>query len=136
MAAEKLTRARLLQILFMMSLLITAFFWRTFNHDTSISAKTCVLHNNQCDIKAVSGPVSIRVGANSSDDFSLTVTSMEKPTKVLFYINKNKKIEAESVDGNTDDKYVYTVPTSNLDVNEKPERAIVFLNEDQVKVAF
>ncbi|MEF1262126.1 hypothetical protein QTO16_25055 [Vibrio harveyi] len=35
MAAQKLTKARLAQILIMLSLLIGAFFWRTFTYETS-----------------------------------------------------------------------------------------------------
>ncbi|UTZ21751.1 hypothetical protein [Vibrio campbellii] len=35
MAAQKLTKARLAQILIMLSLLIGAFFWRTFTYETN-----------------------------------------------------------------------------------------------------
>lgn len=35
MAAQKLTKARLVQILIMLSLLIGAFFWRTFTYETN-----------------------------------------------------------------------------------------------------
>ncbi|TOH22869.1 hypothetical protein CGH46_25505, partial [Vibrio parahaemolyticus] len=37
MPAQKLTKARLAQILIMLSLLVGAFFWRTFTHETSTS---------------------------------------------------------------------------------------------------
>ncbi|MGF1684840.1 hypothetical protein [Photobacterium minamisatsumaniensis] len=52
MAAEKLTKGRLIQILFLMAVLITAFVWRTVTYDNSISetttAITCTLSADGC----------------------------------------------------------------------------------------
>jgi len=52
MAAEKLTKARLLQILFLMAVLITAFVWRTVTYDeltpTNDSATQCQISAESC----------------------------------------------------------------------------------------
>lgn len=44
MAAQKLTRGRFVQIIIMLTLLLTAFFWRTVNHE-SIENIDCRLEN-------------------------------------------------------------------------------------------
>ncbi|PSU34681.1 hypothetical protein C9I99_06180 [Photobacterium lutimaris] len=52
MAAEKLTKGRLFQILFLMTILITAFVWRTVTYDKidgeEINAETCNLTAEKC----------------------------------------------------------------------------------------
>ncbi|GAD79571.1 hypothetical protein [Vibrio ezurae] len=47
MAVEKLTKGRLIQIIVTFSVLIIAFTWRTFNHDSSLklSDLTCGIQN-------------------------------------------------------------------------------------------
>ncbi|ELR64518.1 hypothetical protein C942_02331 [Photobacterium marinum] len=58
MAAEKLTKARLIQILFLMTVLITAFVWRTVTYDDNqpvdetavrcqITAESCVIEGRE-----------------------------------------------------------------------------------------
>ncbi|MFC1503489.1 hypothetical protein ACFL53_03945 [Pseudomonadota bacterium] len=49
MAAEKLTKARLIQILFLMTILITAFVWRTITYNDSKPAEENAI---QCQVKA------------------------------------------------------------------------------------
>ncbi|TNZ67569.1 hypothetical protein CGK42_21070, partial [Vibrio parahaemolyticus] len=48
MPAQKLTKARLAQILIMLSLLVGAFFWRTFTHETSTSVECS--QKERCDV--------------------------------------------------------------------------------------
>lgn len=55
MAAEKLTRGRLIQILVLMTVLITAFIWRTVTYsqldqggEVALNAKKCLLNDNVC----------------------------------------------------------------------------------------
>ncbi|MGF1686808.1 hypothetical protein L4C36_08930 [Photobacterium japonica] len=52
MAAEKLTKGRFIQILFLMAVLITAFVWRTITYKeestTDSSAFTCLLTADSC----------------------------------------------------------------------------------------
>lgn len=54
MAAEKLTRARLIQIIFLMVVLISAFTWRTLTYEPISSVnppiKSCDLTNEKCEI--------------------------------------------------------------------------------------
>ncbi|MGF1758767.1 hypothetical protein L4D76_12650 [Photobacterium sagamiensis] len=49
MAAEKLTKSRLIQILFLMTVLITAFVWRTITYNESKLAEENAI---QCQVKA------------------------------------------------------------------------------------
>lgn len=55
MAAEKLTKGRFLQIIFLMAVLITAFVWRTVTYEdtttTASSAFSCVLGSQNCTDK-------------------------------------------------------------------------------------
>ncbi|MCQ1059866.1 hypothetical protein LRP52_30215 [Photobacterium sp. ZSDE20] len=52
MAAEKLTKGRFIQIIFLMTVLVTAFVWRTVTYDESeggsINAETCELTAEKC----------------------------------------------------------------------------------------
>ncbi len=50
MAAQKLTRARLVQIIVMMILLITAFIWRTLEYKPSNNAELCDFKKNICEL--------------------------------------------------------------------------------------
>ena len=54
MAAEKLTRARLIQIIFLMVVLISAFTWRTLTYEPTSSVnppvKSCDLTLKKCEI--------------------------------------------------------------------------------------
>ncbi|UPQ86779.1 hypothetical protein [Vibrio sinaloensis] len=52
MAAEKLTRGRFVQIIIMLTLLVSAFFWRTIDHSSQQSAscfieQECVFYVNE-----------------------------------------------------------------------------------------
>lgn len=50
MAGEKLTKQKLVQIIIMLTILIIAFFWRTFNYDNGKTALSCVMHPS-CEVK-------------------------------------------------------------------------------------
>ncbi len=49
MAAEKLTSARLIQIIIMMTLLVTAFVWRTLDYQDAEDQGVCLSSDKQCD---------------------------------------------------------------------------------------
>jgi hypothetical protein len=69
MPAQKLTKARLAQILIMLSLLIGAFFWRTFTYETS-SVVDCS-QKQRCDVTIGTEKITINKG---SDGFSIEST--------------------------------------------------------------
>ncbi|PFG56148.1 hypothetical protein ATG66_2474 [Vibrio sp. ES.051] len=62
MPAQKLTKARLAQILIMLSVLIGAFFWRTFTHET-INTIDCS-QKERCDVTI--GEEKITINRDSS----------------------------------------------------------------------
>ncbi|MGR5206727.1 hypothetical protein [Vibrio sp. PNB23_22_7] len=66
MPAQKLTKARLAQILIMLSLLVGAFFWRTFTYEAS-SIVDCS-QKQRCDVTI--GPEKIIIN-KATDGFSL-----------------------------------------------------------------
>jgi hypothetical protein len=57
MAAERLTKARLAQILAMLTLLVIAFTWRTFNHDMEPKVECQV--NKQCIISISANKIDV-----------------------------------------------------------------------------
>ncbi|CAM4408393.1 hypothetical protein [Vibrio agarivorans] len=64
MAAEKLTKGRIGQILVMMTLLISAFWWRTFEHnDTGSKIVSCDI-GSTCHIHEMLTNVQLRVENN------------------------------------------------------------------------
>ncbi|MCJ2376600.1 hypothetical protein LNL84_07095 [Vibrio sp. ZSDZ34] len=58
MAAERLTKARLAQILAMLTLLVIAFTWRTFNHNVEPKVECQV--NEQCIISISDNKIDVR----------------------------------------------------------------------------
>lgn len=59
MAAEKLTKARLVQILIIMAILVTAFSWRTIQHSKQESFKVNCQIGQTCLIKTKQGSFNI-----------------------------------------------------------------------------
>jgi hypothetical protein len=57
MPAQKLTKARLAQILIMLSVLVGAFFWRTFTHET-LNSVDCS-QKERCDLTISGEKISI-----------------------------------------------------------------------------
>jgi len=64
MAAEKLTKLRLIQIFIMMLVLVTAFIWRTLTYDKQ--ENVCTVPNN-CTVSASSAIIDV-VFINSDDE--------------------------------------------------------------------
>ncbi|MGP8305014.1 hypothetical protein [Vibrio sp. YIC-376] len=57
MPAQKLTKARLAQILIMLSILVVAFFWRTFTHETPNTVDCS--QKERCDLTISGEKISI-----------------------------------------------------------------------------
>ncbi len=62
MPAQKLTKARLAQILIMLSILVVAFFWRTFTHET-LSRVDCS-QKERCDVTIGGELITIKRNTN------------------------------------------------------------------------
>ncbi|CAH1596122.1 hypothetical protein [Vibrio rotiferianus] len=72
MAAQKLTKARLAQILIMLSVLIGAFFWRTFTYETSRDVDCS--QKQRCDVTIGQSKITIN---KSSNGFSIESTEID-----------------------------------------------------------
>lgn len=73
MAAEKLTKARLVQILIIFSVLATAFTWRTFQHQPQQNTDTACQIDQTCTLKVDDIELSMLFERQADD--SLTITS-------------------------------------------------------------
>ncbi len=82
MAAEKLTTARLVQILVVLTLLIAAFTWRTFNYSNSQNKDQCSLNSGACSVDVSGGTVEIMLFNQEDGGVALRVDSPEKPSSL------------------------------------------------------
>ncbi len=116
MAAQKLTKARLAQILIMLSLLVIAFFWRTFTYETN-STVDCS-QKQRCDVTIGTEKVVI---TKRTDGFSLE-------------LKENSSIKIDLNQGGNflevDDKYL------NVEWNRISEDKVIRfkLNQNNVEV--
>lgn len=73
MAAEKLTKARLVQILIIFSVLATAFTWRTIQHQPQKNTDIVCQVAQSCTIKV--DDIELSITFERKDDDSLTITT-------------------------------------------------------------
>lgn len=99
MPAQKLTKARLAQILIMLSVLIGAFFWRTFTHE-SVTSIDCS-QKERCDV-TIEGEI-ITINRDSTGISLETIKSSTlkiDPNQSGEFINldrEHKKIEWDTM---------------------------------------
>ncbi|EIF2702999.1 hypothetical protein Q4905_004119 [Vibrio alginolyticus] len=90
MPAQKLTKARLAQILIMLSVLISAFFWRTFTHE-SVNSVDCS-QKERCDVTIEGEIITI-----NRDSMGISLETTESSTLKIDlnqsgnFINLNEK---------------------------------------------
>ena len=81
MAAQKLTRGRLIQIIILMIILISAFIWRTITYQantiTKIPLKVCSLNTGSCLFNINNKAVTV----------TLTPETLQAETRMTLYIN-------------------------------------------------
>ncbi|OLQ70021.1 hypothetical protein BIT28_10800 [Photobacterium proteolyticum] len=91
MAAEKLTKARLIQILILMAVLITAFVWRTvtYEENTSIddSATNCLITAEYCAVDGSNKKLGLSLNpypvvANSEVTLRISNTNVKPVAKI------------------------------------------------------
>ena len=104
MAAEKLTKARLIQILFLMTVLITAFIWRTISYkdttETTHDTVVCLLSAGSCKIEGQEQGELLTI--------SLTPYPVKADTELVLHI------------GNTNVKPVATVEDIEMNMRAIP----------------
>ncbi|GLT14040.1 hypothetical protein [Vibrio algivorus] len=103
MAAEKLTKARLVQILIIFSVLATAFTWRTFQHQPQKKTDTVCQIDQSCTIKVDDIELSILFERETDDLLTISVQLIDSKKKTQLqdlalnsYVildNKNHQLE-------------------------------------------
>ncbi|MCF7353400.1 hypothetical protein [Vibrio sp. CK2-1] len=81
MAAEKLTKARLVQILIIFSVLATAFTWRTFQHQPQQSTDTVCQIDQNCTIKVDDIELSMLFERETDDSLMILAQPVDSKTK-------------------------------------------------------
>ncbi|KXF80590.1 hypothetical protein [Enterovibrio coralii] len=136
MAAEKLTTARLVQILVVLAVLITAFTWRTLDYSPESKELSCVLKDQSCSVSIKDDTVVISVIKQEDTLKRVEVVSNVKPQSVTALEGKNKivlaDISSEADSANT--KYIYGV--NNTDAVLINGKLNLIIDQDQVEINF
>ena len=136
MAAEKLTTGRLVQILVVMSVLITAFIWRTMNYSSNGTALICQISVGACSVSVDSESVDIHLLKQEDGSDALAITSRIKPTYLR--IDSEPKIsvlaQKEIARDNSAATYIYVFPESVKTGSTK--KLILFIDQDQIAINF
>ena len=111
MAAQKLTKGRFIQIIIMLTLLVVAFFWRTYTYDMSKKV-TCDLQQS-CSFY-VNGTEFI--AAKTADNIEI-VTS-----------NSDWEIQTEAVNSKANNSW--QVQLVNIKSKESYKRELIFSNKE------
>ncbi|PMN88235.1 hypothetical protein [Enterovibrio norvegicus] len=136
MAAEKLTTGRLVQILVVMSVLITAFIWRTMNYSSNETALICQISVGACSVSLESHTVDIHILKQEDGEESLAVTSRVKPINLRVDSERGNNVilQQEIARDNSDTTYIYVLPES---VKTGPnQKLILFIDQDQIAINF
>ncbi|MBE1274426.1 hypothetical protein [Enterovibrio baiacu] len=136
MAAEKLTTGRLVQILVVMSVLITAFIWRTMNYSSNETVLICQMSAGACSVSVDSDTVDIRLFKQGDGTQELAITSRVEPThlRVDSEQKNNELMQKEIARDNSETTYIYVLPESvKTGSNQK---LILFVDRDQIAINF
>ena len=126
MAAEKLTRARLVQILIIFSVLATAFTWRTFQHQPHKNTDTVCQINQNCTIKVDDIELSMLFERETDNSLTILAQPFDSKTKLqgltlnssVTFDNKSHQLEQQinikitsSIDNS---RWSISTPTGNM----------------------
>lgn len=136
MAAEKLTTARLVQILVVLTLLIAAFTWRTFNYSNSQNKDQCSLNSGACSVDVSGGTVEIMLFNQEDGGVALRVDSPEKPSSLTSTFPKTNIDLTARIDNKNDgiNGYVYTLP-DDVEISQT-QKLLLVIDQDQIEINF
>ncbi|MBV7296774.1 hypothetical protein [Enterovibrio paralichthyis] len=136
MAAEKLTTARLVQILVVLILLIAAFTWRTFNYSNTQNKDQCSLNSGACSVGISGGTVEIKLFNQEDGGVVLRVNSPEKPVSLTSIFPKTNIDITESMDNENGvlNAYVYTLP-DDVEISQT-QKLLLVIDQDQIEINF
>ncbi|MGV3000998.1 hypothetical protein [Vibrio sp. E150_018] len=128
MAAEKLTKARLVQILIIFSILVTAFTWRTFQHQPQQNTDTVCQINQNCTIKVDDIELSILFERETDNSLTILAQPLDRKNKIklreltlissAILDSKNHQLEPpiniKTVSNIDNSRWLISTPTGNM----------------------
>ncbi len=119
MAAQKLTQARLVQIMFMMALLISAFIWRTVEYKQTSNVEPCDFRMNICTL--------------AIDGARLTIQKETLSKEIYYVINTDKDMNLEfKTSNNQADVKIKVGKPYELKINENDKLIDFKINDINV----
>ncbi|MFV0574727.1 MAG: hypothetical protein ACK5NC_04830 [Vibrio sp.] len=134
MAAEKLTRARLAQILVIFIILISAFAWRTFNHKTNITEPVICQIGHECTFKLLDKNSVINFGITKNNTLSIQSYPIDNKKKQPTKSNLNLKVEPLNKGINISSDKPNSWIVSGIDLSKESKWKIVDNQGNQVQV--
>lgn len=134
MAAEKLTRARLAQILVIFIVLITAFTWRTFNHKTSTTETIRCQIGHECTFKLLDTNRAINFELTKNNTLLIQSHLLDNKEEQNHNGNLNLKIESLDKDINISSDKPNNWTISNVDLSKESNWKIVDNRGNQVLI--
>lgn len=136
MAAEKLTTGRLVQILVVMAVLITAFIWRTVDYSKSANVPQCILGEHSCavEVNGVSAVLSLEY--QGDNDVFVRILISGKPDEIAFSEKGGNTLIPEKIAtvGEQKRAYFYALPK---DVKYASTKVwLLNIDHDQLEVKF
>lgn len=136
MAAEKLTTGRLVQILVVMAMLITAFIWRTLEYSEDQTKRECRLNAGECRVVVNGDTVNIKL-ENHKDKgrFLVVETALEPHLMSVLTTQGNAQLSQHNV---TEEgkKRAYFYALANDDNNGSTQKLVLSIDQDQIEINF
>ncbi|WBA09837.1 hypothetical protein [Salinivibrio kushneri] len=132
MAAEKLTRGRLAQIIVMLTLLVVAFFWRTLVYTPGLTIIDCEGERGFCGTSQSQQTVEFS-WRKEQDYIIFSVISDKKPHSAYWGEEGNKQIEISDMQDQNGDKITLTWQWKTQDLPRNPMRFNLVFDQHQFK---
>ncbi|CZF79405.1 hypothetical protein [Grimontia marina] len=136
MAAEKLTTGRLVQILVVMAVLITAFIWRTLEHNEPATMVKCSVVVGACSVSLNAETIEIKTENQDDNSRVLVVNSVYEPGELRLLGDPEIVITSQKIMKSAGEKsaYIYALPD---DVKyESTQKWILIIDRDQLVINF
>ncbi|MBD1575610.1 MULTISPECIES: hypothetical protein [Vibrio] len=99
MAAEKLTKARLVQIFIIMIVLLTAFFWRSYQHEVKEETRFECHLNTPCSLQLDNTKLDITFSEFSPSQIMISLNSAQESKQSLKTVSiESKQLKLNKMD--------------------------------------
>ncbi|ODP97090.1 hypothetical protein BGL48_01365 [Salinivibrio sp. SS3] len=132
MAAEKLTRGRLAQIIVMLTLLVVAFFWRTLVYTPGLTIIDCEGGRGFCGTSQSQQAIAFS-WRKEQDNVTFSATSYQKPHLAYWGEEGNKQIEISDQLDRNGEKITLTWQWKTQDLPRNPMRFNLVFDRYQFK---